>query len=482
MVATTKTPHCQPKRSIILKAGFTPPEPTMTIACLSNSPSNNLSPSKPPSQSQPARSASTRLRTKATTPTNRSILVSPPKSLPGPQSMSTQQVTHAHPASLLLHRLSNNQVCLIDLSWSLPPVPTSISARTWPLRLVHDSTAHTAPLSTETLCSTPSDFRSSILNPDFRQKEDFYGLVMTSLKTFGLEREELVKTIVAYMQSGRWNSAVHNGGIYTFERSVTLLCLASRYAMVRVMELVLVEMEREFLGWSSHSSGLLEGQAQRTEPVDLTAEDLDTISRIYDTRVWKWINTWAISIFSTPKGQRNESKAAVEECMNLQGECGDGSSILQRIVAEWFKEHLNPLRSKREGELSRLRAMRPKRARTEGSMGRSPSVLSTATAHTPGTKLGTQSTGITHVRELYNSMSPTPKPRSNLEGADRRGEHIEPCEGENCREGEEQSEDEGGNSECEGEGEDEDVNNSRRGRKKRKAPVIHHVLLDHTPL
>lgn len=373
--------------------------------------------------------------------------------------------------SVLFHRLPNSQISLIDLSWSTILIPSHIPARAWPLRLVSGSTAYTSSLSTETLCSTPSDFRSTILNPDFCPPEDHYGLVMTSLRTFGLEREELVKTIVAYMQSGRFNSALHNGGIYTVDRSVSLLSLASRNAMVRVVELILIEMDREFLGTADFAAQ----QGQRTEPIDLTADQLDTISRIYDPRVWKWINIWTISIFRTSKGQRTESKAAVEECMQMQGECGEGSSILQRIVGEWFKENPNPMRSKREGELSRLRAMRPKRTRGEG-MSRSPSVMSNATTRTPGTNQGTPGAGMDRVRELQNETSPIPKPRSKLGDAGH-------CEGhdDGQDEGEEFSEDESG-SESDGEGETPDGKKSRRGRKKRKAPVVHHVLLDHTPL
>ena len=385
--------------------------------------------------------------------------------------MNTQQTLplQQYPSNVLLQRLPNNQICLIDLAWSSFPLPPGIAARAWPLRLIHDSEAYTTSLSTETLCSTPSDFRSSILNPDFCPVEDHYGLVMTSLRTFGLEREELVKTIVAYMQSGRFNSAVHNSGIYTFDRSVSLLSLASRNAMVRVVELVLMEMEREFLGNPNTTTQ----QGQQKEATDLKAEQLDTISRIYDPRVWKWIKIWVLSIFRTHKGQRTQAKAAVEECMQIQGECGEGSSMLQRIIAEWFTENPNPMRSKREGELSRLRAMRPKRARGEG-MTRSPSVLSNATTRTPGTNQGTPGAGVDRVRELQNEMSPTPKPRSKP------GEG-QTCEGEDGQTEQGFSEYESG-SWSDGGGETPDGKKSRRGRKKRKAPVIHHVLLDHTPL
>ena len=246
--------------------------------------------------------------------------------------------------------------------------------------------------------------------------------------------------------------------------------------MVRIVELILMEMDREFLG----NLNMATQHGQQKEPLDLTADQLDTISRIYDPRVWKWISIWTISIFRTPKGQRIQSKAAVEECMNMQGECGEGSSILQRIVAQWFKEHPNPGRSKREGELSKLRAMRPKRARGEGST-RSPSVLSNATTRTPGTNHGTPGAGVARVRELQDEMSPTPKPRSKLGEERRCGSHGDDGRAQDG----EYSEDDGEDSSSSGSDRERQTphrKKSRRGREKRKAPVVHHVLLDHTPL
>lgn len=482
MVATLHTPNLLSTPRNTLKTGASPLEATMAIKHLPTSPSKKpgtakpplLTPSKPGSQLQSGLSARTRQKQKATTSTTASSFASPAK--PPAQPMTTQSTLapHQYPSNVLLQHLPNNQICLIDLSWSSFPLPPSIAARAWPLRLIHDSTAYTTSLSTETLCSTPSDFRSAILNPDFCPTEDHYGIVLTSLRTFGLEREELVKTIVAYMQSGRFNSALHNGGIYTFDRSVKLLSLASRNAMVRIVELILMEMDREFLGNPNTATQ----HGQQKEPLDLTADQLDTISRIYDPRVRKWINIWTISIFRAPTGQRIQSKTAVEECMNIQGECGEGSSILQRIVADWFQENPNPGRSKREGELSKLRAMRPKRARGQG-MTRSPSVLSNATTRTPGTNHGTPGAGVDRVRELQDEMSPTPKPRSKLGDEGQCESH-----GDGRAEGEEYSEDDGEDSSSgsDGEGQTPDRKKSRRGREKRKAPVVHHVLLDHTPL
>ena len=480
MVAALQTPHLHPTPRIILKTGVSSPEAKMGIKHLPTSPSKKTgtpkrplptqgTPSKQASQPQPGLSARTRQKQQGTVSTTPSSFASPAK--PPTQPMTTQPALplQQYPSNVLLQHLPNKQICLIDLAWSSFPLPPSIAARAWPLRLIHDSEAYTTSLSTETLCSTPSDFRSSILNPEFCPVEDHYGLVMTSLRTFGLEREELVKTIVVYMQSGRLNSAMHNGGIYNFDRSVSLLSLASRNAMVRVVELILMEMDREFLSNPNTPTQ----QGHQKEPIDLTASQLDTISRIYDPRVWKWINIWTISIFCTPKGQRIESKAAVEDCMQMQGECGEGSSILQRIIADWFRENPNPMRSKREGELSKLRAMRPKRARGDG-MKRSPSVLSNATTRTPGTDQGTPGAGMGRVRELQNEMSPTPKPRSKP------GEG-QTCEGEDGQTEQGFSEDESG-SERDGEGETPDGKKSRRGRKKRKAPGIHYLLLDQTPL
>jgi hypothetical protein len=90
--------------------------------------------------------------------------------------------------------------------------------------------------------------------------------------------------------------------------------------------------------------------------------------------VWNWINAWATAIFRTPAGQRVEAKRAVEEC--IQSASGEGS-MLQRIIAKWFKNNPNPNKVKREGELTKLRELRPKRVL---GLPRTPSVVSISDA------------------------------------------------------------------------------------------------------
>lgn len=173
--------------------------------------------------------------------------------------------------------------------------------------------------------------------------------MLSSLRSFGLENERDVKTILEYMHSGRFNSATYNpGSTYDFDRSVSLLGVASRYAMTRIIELVLSEMTREFLrSDESHTQNF------SSTSLDLTAKQLDDVSRIYDRNVHAWITTYVITVFKTPPGQRIEAKKAVEECIanaptSALGGISEGS-MLQRIVAKWFRENKNPSRGKREG-------------------------------------------------------------------------------------------------------------------------------------
>ena len=47
-----------------------------------------------------------------------------------------------------------------------------------------------------------------------------------SLRSFGLEGEGEVKTILDYLYSGCLNSAAYNGGVYSVERWISLLGVA----------------------------------------------------------------------------------------------------------------------------------------------------------------------------------------------------------------------------------------------------------------
>ena len=470
---------------------------TMTVSNLSAY--TTPSPSKPPLQPQSASSAKRKNKvtpsTSATFPVPLPLL--PPLTHPCP--MTSQHTFPYHPANLLIHHLPNHQISLIDLSWCLPTLSASITPRSFPLRLIHDGIAYTTSLPTEVLCSTPSDFRSAMLNPNWSlypdgPKEDSLGLVLTSLRNFGLESEDDVKTILEYMQSGRFNSATHNGGVYTVDRCIRLLALSSRYAMVRIVDLILIEMEREFTGVGTASSAEFQSHLDHTQPpqhqnpyhtthlypIDLSPCHLNALSLIQQPPVHTLLATYCTTIFRTPKGQRVEAKAAIETCIQVQGEHGEGSSMLQRIIQIWFKENPNPNRVRREGELAKLRALKVKKVNTGAGLGipgRSESVLSTGTAESVG---GTPASAVGRdlLREVQGSASPTPKGRSRPASA-------QGCNGggEDDPEGVQYDQDtEDSESGSEEDKTTQDGKKRRRMRRKKTKPEVHPLLQSHLPL
>ena len=121
--------------------------------------------------------------------------------------------------------------------------------------------------------------------------------------------------------------------------------------MSRVVEMVVVEMQREF---NARSYAQTEA-CMTTAPIDLTKEQLDQLSRVYNTQVQDFLVGYVEHLFRASKGVREKAKKAVEECVLEQGALSEGSSVLHRIVQSWFRRNPNPSRGKRDGELTRLR-------------------------------------------------------------------------------------------------------------------------------
>jgi hypothetical protein len=280
------------------------------------------------------------------------------------------------------------QLVLVDLTWSLDHMPDSLQLASFPLRHLHNNSLHNSIIRADVLTSTPSDWTNILLKPGFVPPQDMHAYALTSLRQFGLETEAVVKTVLSFLHTGRFNSAAFNDGEYTFDRSVSLLSLASRYAMSRLVQIILMEMSREFLGQPVTDLDTRQQQAQLNatfysgqDSIDLTAAQLDQISRIYHRRVAEWIHAYLIPLFSTPAGDRITAKAAVEDCIVSQAAWGGGASMLQRIVMLWFNKNPNPRRGKRVGELAKLRAIKGEQKRL-----RSTSMLSiAASSRTVGT-------------------------------------------------------------------------------------------------
>lgn len=273
-------------------------------------------------------------------------------SAPLPQALSLTSSS-----TILLLPLADGTIALNDLEESAPQVPSNFKCHLFTFRMVVDGSLVDTGITTERLISTPSDFRSIILDESF-SPADRQAMVRSNLRNLALESEPDVRTVTDYIITGRFNSSTHNTPplTYSITRSISLLSFASRHAMSRLITLILTEMNREFL--TSPTSTI-------TEPITITAADLERMSRIPNPDVKAWLRRYIIDLFSTPKGEHEDGKSAYEAVIRNVPRTDIGGiedvTMLQRIALSWFDENHGRRGVKWTGDLARLRQARPKR-------------------------------------------------------------------------------------------------------------------------
>ena len=253
-------------------------------------------------------------------------------------------ITQQLPALFAYSENGSGQYTLIDGTWTLGALPLAMAKE--PYTIKHRGMK--LPVTKDILLSTPSDISKAFL--DDSCADDRPGYISTALTTLGNAPEAVLRLLLYFMQTGRFNSAKFNNGRYSFDFSTAIIQQVIYSGMSNVRQLALLEMNREFFGIRYNN----------TMPIklsDLTQVHISSLANVgYDVDVWKAIFQWAIKIYHTAPGLRNGSKQAIEASLKTKAK---EASPLNRAFARHFKE-LVQLQGEdgdifRRGEVARFR-------------------------------------------------------------------------------------------------------------------------------
>ena len=275
-----------------------------------------------------------------------------PVAAPAPQPPAQQQLklgyhhTGPLPEAFAIPKGTTDRYTLIDRTWTLGAQPLAIAKQSYPFSCngVNFSITH------DVLLSTSSNMQRALTHPDYA--DDPHRYVLASLSQLGQGDEAVVHTILDYMHSGRFDSAVSNRSQYTIEFSTAIIGQALTTGMTKVRELALIEMKREFFGRQM-------GPGMQIKLVDMTQAQIINMARVgFDELAWGGVWDWAIQIYHYPTGQRMASKHVIETILKKKGkELTPLNKGFKKLLGQMVQIHGENGDFWRQGECGRLREL-----------------------------------------------------------------------------------------------------------------------------